>query len=139
MSIEAFHNATAVFAASTVGLGIIAYSLKCKWKASQAHVASLQQYLQDQVNREGALIRKCDELTERCNALEAFETRVKTQRTNALRVAAEKRAAKAGDNAQVEAAAREKTLNALKVAPLRSRAEVVADVKRSARQVSSAG
>lgn len=139
MSIEAFQIASAFLAGTTIGFAHLSYGLHRKLKEAHQHVPGLQKYVADQCEREGALIRKADELVARVNELEAFETRVKNQRTNALRVAAEKRAANAAQAAEVEAAARDKTLNALKVTPLRTRAEVVADVKREARQVSSAG
>ena len=131
MSIEAFQIATAVFGSSTVGLAVIGCALKARLDVARDHVANLQGYVSDQCKREGELIRERDELLR-------FYNRVSKQRQDALKVAAAKRAAKAGETAEAQTAAREKTLHALQVTPLRSRAEVVADVKRAAAQVSSA-
>lgn len=132
MNIEAYQIASAVLGAATVGFAHLSYGLRSKLSESEQHVSGLQKYVQDQCVREGELIRERDELLK-------FHDRVAKQRQNALKKAAEKRAAKAGENAEADAAARDKTLNALKVTPLRTRAEVVADVTRTARQVSSAG
>lgn len=134
MSIEAFQIASAVLGASTVGFGVIAIALNVRLVAAQGHVENLQKYVQDQCNREGALIRERDELLR-------FYNRTMAQRQKALRKAQEKNRATNEAKAAVKAQATVKTLSELKQHPLRPRAEVLADIRRSkaAKTVSSAG
>lgn len=132
MSIEAFHIASAVFAGTTVGFAHLSWGLRKMLKSANEHVASLQNYLSEQSSREDLLIRERNELL-------AFYNKTKAQRVNALKAAAAKRAEKSVGKTVADCAAREKTLTALRVTPLRSRSEVVADVHRSARQAPSAG
>lgn len=134
MSIEAFQIASAVFGSATVGLSVIAYSLKCRLDVSADHVANLQSYVADQCKREGALIRERDELL-------VFYNRTMAQRQKALRKAHEKNRAANADKASVKADATAKTLSALQAAPLRPRDEVVANIRSSkaAQAVSSGG
>lgn len=134
MSIEAFQIASAVLGASTAGLGVIAYALKCRLDASVEHVTNLQKYVQDQCNREGALIRERDELLK-------FYNRTMAQRQKALRKAQDKNRAANEAKAAEKAQATVKTLSALQAAPLRPRDEVVANIRSSktAQAVSSGG
>lgn len=134
MSIEAFQIASAVLGASTVGFGVIAIALNVRLVAAQGHVENLQKYVQDQCNREGALIRERDELLR-------FYNRTMAQRQKALRKAQEKNRATNEAKAAVKAQATVKTLSALQAAPLRPRDEVVANIRSSkaAKTVSSAG
>lgn len=134
MSIEAFQIASAVLGASTVGFGVIAIALNARLVAAQGHVENLQKYVQDQCNREGALIRERDELLR-------FYNRTMAQRQKALRKAQEKNRATNEAKAAVKAQATVKTLSALQAAPLRPRDEVVANIRSSkaAQAVSSGG
>lgn len=140
MSIEAFQIASAVLGSATVGLSVVAYSLKSRLDASAAHVANLQSYVADQCEREGALIRERDEL-------KAFYNKTKTQRANALKVAATRRKLRAEGKSEVEIDAHihtetlKRTFDALQAAPLRPRAEVVANIRgsKAAQAVSSGG
>lgn len=134
MSIEAFQIASAVLGASTVGFGVIAIALNVRLVAAQGHVENLQKYVQDQCNREGALIRERDELLR-------FYNRTMAQRQKALRKAQEKNRATNEAKAAVKAQATVKTLSALQAAPLRPRDEVVANIRSSkaAQAVSSGG
>lgn len=134
MSIEAFQIASAVLGSATVGLSVVAYSLKSRLDASAAHVANLQSYVADQCKREGALIRERDELL-------VFYNRTMAQRQKALRKAHEKNRAANADKASLKADATAKTLSALQAAPLRPRDEVVANIRSSkvAQAVSSGG
>lgn len=134
MSIEAFQIASAVLGASTVGFGVIAIALNVRLVAAQGHVENLQKYVQDQCNREGALIRERDELLR-------FYNRTMAQRQKALRKAQEKNRATNEAKAAVKAQATVKTLSALQTAPLRPRDEVVANIRSSkaAQAVSSGG
>lgn len=124
MSIEAFQIASAVLGASTVGFGVIAIALNVRLVAAQGHVENLQKYVQDQCNREGALIRERDELLK-------FYNRTMSQRQAALRKAQEKNKAAAEDKQNEKAAATAKTLSALEAAPLRPRDQVVANIRSS--------
>lgn len=134
MSIEAFQIASAVLGASTVGFGVIAIALNVRLVAAQGHVENLQKYVQDQCNREGALIRERDELLR-------FYNRTMAQRQKALRKAQDKNRATNEAKAAVKAQATVKTLSALQAAPLRPRDEVVANIRSSkaAQAVSSGG
>lgn len=141
MSTEAFQVATAVLAASSLGLGVVAYGFHTRVREyarriddARAHVASLKASLTNAFHEQDVLTRRCAELDEAMS-------KVNAQRERALRAANERNRRDRERKAEMQAQAAVKTLSELKQHPLRPRAEVLADIRRSkaAKTVSSAG
>lgn len=147
MSIEAFQIASAVFAGATIGFAHLSYGLRLKLKESMGHVANLQKALHEAYDTQDDMERQRSEVMKRLVALEKFQAQVKNQRINALKVAAERRKLRAEGksdeeiNAQIHTETLKRTFDALQAAPLRPRAEVVANIRSSkaAQAVSSGG
>lgn len=140
MSIDVFQISTAILAASTVGLAVVAHGLHARLKGSRfilenarEHVTSLKNSLHLSFNREETLTRQNEELN-------AMVTRTQNQRLAALSKAAANRAAKSGKTLIDEAAARDRTIAEMQSTRFRPRDEVVANIRASkaAQQVSSA-